>query len=368
MLNFPPYITKAVQIGCDLTKLGTGIRDYLATPQGQRKPIEKIVSGVTRVVFTTLEVGARTIDASDKTFSIIKGAEAGGLLVVTLPLEILGAMDDFLNGRISRMRAFEQGIGSLASGVRAALEHAMYTEKYYLSLTDEERAKEFRWVLNLDSDREDPEYEKKPIIKEECERNLKVAEDGIFWTSTAEVSLRIGLISGYQKLTQQLLIRRGLPNINNAQAPVNHVNNAQAPVNHVPNNPDPFDLLRFETIPEELEEDAVFQRFVCPLSFRAVRDPVGDPTICDQNSQIIPSVFERSVLVAWVSEKNISPTTRKPLYLHQLIDKPHLKALIDQRLEFYSNHLRLLAARAAKKVAPPPQNLVQNADLENPGL
>ena len=193
--NILPYVVKAFQIGRDVTELAIGISDYQETIPGERKPIEKIVAGVVRVVFSGVEMGCHLKDVSDKTFSIIKNIETGVLGGVVFPCELFGTIDDYVEGKITGIRALEKGTGSLASVCRAGLESVIYTEKYYLGLTDEERLKEFRWVLKPDSDPEYPEYEKKPIIVEECEKNLKAAENGILPIGIAEVSLRMGLLS-----------------------------------------------------------------------------------------------------------------------------------------------------------------------------
>ena len=62
------------------------------------------------------------------------------------------------------------------------------------------------------------------------------------------------------------------------------------------------------------------QSFICPITHQQMVDPVVD---CEGNS------YERSAITSWLSKNGISPITRSPLNINQLIPNRALKELIE---------------------------------------
>lgn len=78
-------------------------------------------------------------------------------------------------------------------------------------------------------------------------------------------------------------------------------------------------------IPENWENEPTFPKFVCPILFNMIRDPVLDPT--DGTT-----LYERNSIVIHLQNSSSSPKTRKPLQIKDLIEVPHIKAFIDCKL------------------------------------
>lgn len=126
-------------------------------------------------------------------------------------------------------------------------------------------------------------------------------------------------------------------------------------------NNDPFDLVHREDIPDFLEDDEIFDKYKCPITARPIRDPVGDPTTRNARGM---TLYERSAIVEALETNEVSPTTKAGLTEDELVEQPFIRALIDDRLRFYSTELRNHAQNHFNTPANPAA--LQAARHENP--
>ncbi len=330
VVNTLTMACKGLQLVLDASDLSAGVVEFLEPHPEGNSHIAKVISGATRLVFSGMEVGAKLGNASNKTMSGLKIGEMIAFSTIVVPMEAAVAIEDVSHGRINGIQGIAKVIAPIASITRAGVEQSIYQERHYLGLSPEELAKERRSVPKPGTNPEYPEFEEKPVIVEECKKNLRKSEKAFPFVSTVESALRASTLNKTIDLYQQLALRLRAPSV---------LQDSNALLAE-----DPFDLLRLRTIPIELHHDVVFNRYKCPLTHVPVRDPVGDPTLTDSPGHLMSPVFERHVMVNWIRQKGFSPNTRKPLAIHQLVRKPHLRALIDHRLQFHSDRLRAFAA------------------------
>ena len=121
-------------------------------------------------------------------------------------------------------------------------------------------------------------------------------------------------------------------------------------------------FLSLDSIPDFLHDDLVFSRYVCPISLQPIRYPVADPNGV--------TVYELGAITEALRNNPVSPVTRRPLTVEQLLPRPALKALIDHRLQYHENQLLRLIRESElhRAVLQNPAELaLQNAaDIENP--
>ncbi len=96
-------------------------------------------------------------------------------------------------------------------------------------------------------------------------------------------------------------------------------------------------------IPEDLSEDPILQRYICPISKEPIRYPVLDPT-----NGI--SIYERSAIMNALLERWSSPVTRKSLTPTELIPLFALNAFIESRINDHSAIIEELEAAAAAEL------------------
>lgn len=215
------YVCKGIQIACDATDLATGTIECLETPAGGNKPVEKVFAGAIRMIFSVAEVGAKAGNASNHTMSTMKGVESIAMTSLVAPAEIMTALKDYSTGNISGPTLVTKIVAPIASSARAAIEGSIYTEQHYLGLTPEERENQYRLIPKPGTDPEYPEYEKVPIVIEECERNLENSQKAQLPLAMTEIALRTGMISSaidntidlYKRFANELWVRSHVPPI-----------------------------------------------------------------------------------------------------------------------------------------------------------
>ena len=356
VVNTLTVACKGLQLVLDASDLSIGLIECLgpdidgSLDTDVQLSVLKVISGTTRLAFSGMEVGAKLGNASNKTMRGLKIGEFLAFLAIVAPIEVSVSIEDTLKGRIKGIQGIAKIVAPVYSISRVAVELSIYQERHYLGLSPEELAKERRSVLKPGGD---PEYEEKPVIADECKENLSRLEKDFPFVSTVESALRASTINKTINLYQQLARTLRAPSV---------LQDSNALLVE-----DPFDLLRLRTIPTKLHHDAVFNRYKCPLTHVPVRDPVGDPTLTDSAGHLTSPVFERNFMVTWIRQKGTSPNTRKPLAIHQLVRKPHLRALIDHRLQFHSDRLRAFAAIPVIGNPPSPV-LAASALAETPNL
>jgi len=79
-------------------------------------------------------------------------------------------------------------------------------------------------------------------------------------------------------------------------------------------------------IPVELHKDPELSKFVCPISQCPIKDPV--------RGRHIAHIFERSWIVAWLTNHKTNPYDRSELTIDTLVEMPELRKQIEARLKF----------------------------------
>lgn len=123
---------------------------------------------------------------------------------------------------------------------------------------------------------------------------------------------------------------------------------------------DPFNLLQAKEIPDYLFEDIFFAKYKCSITLAPIRDPVGDPTTRGNGQKKKMVLYERSAIVDWLKKSNLSPSSKQPLTIQDLVEQPFVKALIEERLRFYSLEFRKLST------TPVDPQILHQAVQENP--
>jgi hypothetical protein len=113
------------------------------------------------------------------------------------------------------------------------------------------------------------------------------------------------------------------------------------------------DIRIYPFIPAVLYNDAIFSRFICPITGAPIRDPVGDPVA-------ETTLYERRAILNWLRVNQTSPLTRNPLVPNQLVEKPAVKAVIDARLAHHQQELQnYLQAHLADPVPAAAQEIIE---------
>ncbi len=93
-------------------------------------------------------------------------------------------------------------------------------------------------------------------------------------------------------------------------------------------------------IPPAFHDDVILRRYVCPITLEPIRYPVEDPTTRHrQQEQNNPTLYERSAIVNSLMVRSRSPMTREPLTANQLINRPDIQFIIEDRLRDHSSRL-----------------------------
>lgn len=308
------------------------------------------------------EWGARKLGANNSALSSIKGAELA-VRIVDVPLSCVEAVRDAQNVQdgIDVIKIVEKNVlAPIVSVFRTATEGEIYQKKAYLEATPEERSKLTYLIaekgIKAANGKTDPS-----LCETECKQRLAKLEAHEPGVKLVEAVFKARVLSRaalFGAVTAQLLEL-----ITSDPALFAQVNGPALFV-HVPvpvpvqNDDAAFDLLAVKSIPAPLHDDEVFRRFQCPISSLPIRDPVGDPNGT--------TVYERSAIHRWIEQSGTSPITRFQLSIDQLIEKPDLKALIDQRLQFHQAQILLLIQNTMLHPADPV--LLAAAHAETPAL
>jgi len=117
-------------------------------------------------------------------------------------------------------------------------------------------------------------------------------------------------------------------------------------------------------IPTKLHEDCILKHVECLISQAPARIPVGDP-----NNH---TIYDSKEIRLWLIKKAASPVTRAPLSENMLLPKPHLRKLIESRLEFHQPYLLRYKHDKELKTknlnTKPNDALMKAAEDENPHL
>ncbi|MCL6756204.1 MAG: hypothetical protein M3A24_03495 [Candidatus Rhabdochlamydia oedothoracis] len=93
-------------------------------------------------------------------------------------------------------------------------------------------------------------------------------------------------------------------------------------------------------IPAAFHQDLTLRSYICPITLEPIRYPVEDPTAnSHQQGQDNPVLYERSAIINSLSVRPLSPWTREPLTVDQLIPRQDIQDVIEMRLEHYSSNV-----------------------------
>jgi len=94
-----------------------------------------------------------------------------------------------------------------------------------------------------------------------------------------------------------------------------------------------INLLACDEIPFCLHEDSLFSSYICPITTSPIRYVVADPTTTPA------TLYEKRELIEWLKKSPRSPTSKKDLTPEMLHARPAVQALIDNRLDSYSQKI-----------------------------
>jgi hypothetical protein len=239
-------------------------------------------------------------------------------------------------------------VAPLADMSRTAASAEAYYEQHFLDMTPEELKKAERPIYKLVDYGEDAHWKivgYKPVDPEECKRNLQSLH-------TQFVAATVVRVAARNSVVERVVCDLGIPTIQRLAAffgwyaPIGQnpgggaggpggagIHPAGGAASHdVVEQELNIDLVNFPNIPEPLHGDEVLQLYVCPITQRPIRDPVRDPT-----NNI--TLYERSAIVNWLRQNPVSPITKLPLRIEDLLEAPVERNLINQRLQEYQDAL-----------------------------
>lgn len=289
----------------------------------------------------------------------------------------------------STMESVEQEIlPGVLDFIRVASEGGLYTEKYYLEMSPEERAKHTRTVIERTGSGMNMHIEsivEKPIDEEECLRNIEVDDAASFVLSSAMLLLEgkhlSNMCNSFARDQEPIYnIQQLAADTHRAQRPQQQVRPAPRPVlpslaelHRQRDNQDPSDLLSLSYIPSNFyvdDDKSIFNKYICSISHLPCRHPVQDPTTQGDRKVI----YDHINILTWLQAQQdnerpmTSPVTRQPLEPDQLVSLPASQRLIDTKLQsFQESWLKLLDDHPELKGlpdAPDLQHIVEAARTE----
>lgn len=302
--------------------------------------VSAIIHGLGSVFQITDGVG-RMSGLSAKTLKTIKVSEIFTRIIescvapstVCLEPDVEAHQDD-MKGVLKFME--KAIIVPFASFSRAVTDLSILNEQIYLEMSPEELSKATRPAY--EGEGKDRIYiGEKPVTKEECQKNIDAALGDLHVECVSETLFRLEAVSG---LTSQIskIIEKLFEEVRRDAGPVPHPEEHPAEHHEGPLPIDPFNLKARKTIPEALHGDTVFKRYICPITNKPIRNPVGDP-----NDRRI--VYEKEAIESAIARTGKSPITGRSLEANQLLSLPHIRASIADRLTFYEEAiLRLVEA------------------------
>ena len=326
MSNALSRIGTGITLVCDAAKIiETVDRIYTRNElPGMLQPF--LANRLVLLGFTIAEVGMICAGAKSQSLEKLKAVEILPR-VFNLPFEFVMQIPEKLD-LLGVVSLVEKGILSPMTEIASvAAQCSYYQEKKYVEMSAND-LKEARRPI-YERDYLNDEYRitgYKPVDLGECQRTI----DGSIAVANASALLRLATVVFdsslpiYERLSFYLFGRR-IPN-----QPAQNIQNAE-----VQDENEGLDLRLLSVIPAPLHGDAVFSKFICPISQLPIRDPVRDPTTVG-NAKVL---YEREVILRWLQINPTSPYTMEPLEPDELIECPALKLVIDDRLDHHSREL-----------------------------
>ena len=322
MTSLVNVTTKALTIACDVIGALDAVNKMCCARErlGNAEHYDgvdwfKRASVINRFVllgFSSAEIGMIIYGAKTRSLQVLKGFEAFSRAEQMI-LQNMSELDSMSpNEPVAKavMRVVSKGmIGPLADVIRVGFELSAYEEQYQLD----------RFAEDPKATRPTEDSGERPIDPQECKTAIDQAKNVAGMAAVvrvmAEAPIEDSVISTYGLLAQFMQRAIGIFH-RDAQAP-DHPQGGE----HI----DFANLMALDTIPGPLENDAVFRRYICPITLRPIRHPVRDPNGI--------TLYERSAIEAYLGDDvRPSPVTRRPMSRRDLREAPGIQAVIDTRL------------------------------------
>ena len=332
-------LATAVVAYCDTVNLVDSVNASFSNSRSSSSNKVSISNGVAATVFRAIDLWAATHGMAPKSLGQAKIVEIVYRVCIDLPIKMHEEEDLMPPGEtpflVSAKFVNNTLLRSAILVARAVEELLVCNERLYLQNYKENGSQAMRPVVDSDGD---PQITYKPVNPKECRTTIQenqtranlfaVARLGVEENRLTKAQTKGALL--YNKLMQKLGLEAlafTIPSQTETESPnrsTQHLDSShRCPA---------INLLACTTIPEPLERDFVFRKYLCAITRAPIRDPVGDP-LSDT------TLYERADIERWVERHHSSPVTRQPLSKHQLVPKPAVKALIENRLSYHQTHL-----------------------------
>lgn len=328
---------KALTMACDaLSAIDSVNKMYQMRERGEDNLLET-ASAINRFVllgFTCVEAGMLLHGSRPEGLALLKQLELMPRIAnipIQLALETSSA-DRSVKGVV---RVMAKGVlAPFADACRVSCEGEGYQAQAYLEQSKADPAAQrpvYEWIPGRG--RDDSGYMKlvgfRPIDSAECEIDTKNASRSAVIATTIRTIANMEVQGRPVSVHARLARFFGRTDESDTQEQAEWEN-----------------LLGLSRIPLPLHEDAVFRRYVCPITNEPIRDPVRDP---DGHT-----LYERTAIYNWLgADGRTSPMTRRLLSIQDLQEVPAVRALIDTRLQQYQEGLiRFLEGAADLPIDP----------------
>lgn len=340
----------------------------------------KVAAVISRTAYTALNIISLICQhkgLSNKTTAILKFSELG-VRLADVPINFMhtarkiGIRNIKAKSPQAILRLIEKGgIAPLAGVLRTISEINIVKEKIYIEKLEKDPESQ-RPVWEFDEDGIARIKEFKVINKEESKEFIKLCERINAGLNVTETLSQAGILEGtYRSIIYKVLsgiLRRDQRRIERENQELNALienqvneNNALNQIENLMIPDDGLDLVMMEnidgfqeidgeeilnlkratSIPDIFYKDIIFSKYICPISLQPIRYVVQDPT-----ANGAPIYYERDKIASWLVNHNTSPMTRLELKEEDLVPRPDIQSIIDQRLDFYSEKTREFIVRS----------------------
>ena len=332
MTSLVNVTAKALTVACDVIGALDAVnkmycaRERFGDAEGGIAWVERasVINRFVLLGFSSAEIGMIINGSKAQSLRVLKGVETLPRMVqifLQTETEIVSTSPNEPGAKV-KMRILSKGIvGPFADLFRTSFERSIYEEQNYLDrLAEDPKATRpiYERVGSGDSEHLIQTGER-PIDPQECKTAIDQAKNAAGVAAVvrmvAEAPIEDSVISTYELLARFMQRAVGISH-RDPQAS-DHPQGGE----HI----DFTNLMALDTIPGPLENDAVFRRYICPITRRPIRHPVRDPNGI--------TLYERSSIEAYLGDDvRPSPVTRRPMSRRDLREAPGIQAVIDTRL------------------------------------
>lgn len=164
----------------------------------------------------------------------------------------------------------------------------------------------------------------------DCKEKIKELENRISWAFTVKVASEFGVVSATGCLYKEFynnIYARMFSGLGINPRGYNPQEIEEAIMNNYP-------------IPSAFHGDLILSRYICAITLEPIRYPVEDPTTQRlRNDEGDPTLYEKSAIINALTIRPISPITREPLAIDQLIVRTDIQDIIEDRLLYHVSQL-----------------------------